>query len=381
MSFWIALVEPGAYILAAINREGVVLWARCTTGRGHLLAILLPITSVVACQDAIAPPRQASPAEATTAETPEIDATFTITDLGTLAGGTNSYGEAINASGDVAGISTVAGGLQHAVIWVGTTVTDLGVPFGTQSAAFGINDGQTVVGYTTDGTTKYAVLWKNGGFTLISGPTSPQSTSASAVNNNDVVTGYFLDAGTSFHAYRYSAATGLVDIHPAGFAQSVGLGINDNGVIAGYVQLANGSTHAARWTSSNVFSDLGTLGGDIGQAEAVNSAGTIVGESEEASGKISAFTWRANTSMVGTGLGGYALGISNAGRVVGYKPLPNKSVAATGKNTTTITVLPLLPLGVNSFAVGVNTCGHIAGIADIPGGAYRAVRWTIGACD
>ncbi|MEP7347391.1 MAG: hypothetical protein ABI877_19120, partial [Gemmatimonadaceae bacterium] len=283
--------------------------------------------------------------------------------------------------GDVAGISTNSAGLQHAVLWIDSTPTDLGVPFGTQSAAFGVNNSRTVVGYSTDGISKYAAIWKNGGFTLFGGPTAPHSASASAVNNSDVVTGYFLNAGTSFHAYRYSIALGHVDLHPPGYEHSVGLGIADDGVIAGYVQLANGVTHAARWSSTNVFTDLGTLGGNVGQAEAVNSLGTIVGESEDASGKISPFTWRSGTGIVGTGLKGFALGISDAGRVVGYRDLPTKSLAATGKSTSAITMLPSLQGGKNSFATGVNTCGHIAGIADVPGGAFRAVRWTIASCD
>lgn len=349
----------------------------------HRISHALLLTAMVgACRDAVAPNAPSAAINGgLAAESENISAAFTIEDLGTLPGGTNSYGEAINLGGDIAGISTTSGGLQHAVLWIGATPTDLGVPFGTQSAAFGVNDSRTVVGYTTDGTTKYGALWKNGGVTLIGGPTAPHTASASAINNSDVVTGYYLNAGTSFHAYRYSAPSGLVDLHPLGYTNSVGLGISDNGVIVGYVQLTDGTTHAARWASNDIFTDLGTLGGTIGQAEAVNSAGTVVGESEDASGKISPFSWRTNAHMVGTGLSGFALGISDAGRAVGYRALPTKNIAATSKNTTSLTTLAQLPGGTNSYAVGVNRCGHVAGIADKTGGAFRAVRWTIASCD
>lgn len=297
--------------------------------RAGQLTVGLFIMLLSACLDATSPLPPAA-AEAGASVSPNAAPSFSIQDLGTLPGGTNSYGEAINAGGDVAGIGITSGGFQHAVLWIGTTPTDLGVPFGTQSAAFGVNDSRSVVGYTTDGVTKYGFIWQSGVFTLIAGPSGPQTASARAVNNSNVVTGYYLSAGTSFHAYRYTTTGGLVDLHPLGYAASAGLGISDNGVVVGYVQLANGDTHAARWSSSNVFSDLGTLGGTIGQAEGVNSAGTVVGESTDAAGKVTPFTWRTATGMVGTGLTGFALGISDAGRIVGYKVTANKEHCGDG---------------------------------------------------
>jgi probable HAF family extracellular repeat protein len=50
---------------------------------------------------------------------------FRLTDLGTL-GGTSSQGVALNASGQVTGSSTTAGGETHAFLWDGTRMVDLG---------------------------------------------------------------------------------------------------------------------------------------------------------------------------------------------------------------------------------------------------------------
>ena len=50
---------------------------------------------------------------------------FRITDLGTL-GGTFSSGIALNASGQVTGVSATAGGATHAFLWDGTAMRDLG---------------------------------------------------------------------------------------------------------------------------------------------------------------------------------------------------------------------------------------------------------------
>ena len=46
-------------------------------------------------------------------------------DLGTL-GGSDSFGVAINASGQVTGHADTAGGAAHAFLWDGTTMLDLG---------------------------------------------------------------------------------------------------------------------------------------------------------------------------------------------------------------------------------------------------------------
>ena len=72
----------------------------------------------------------------------------TMQDLGTL-GGPSSEGVAINASGQVTGrAATVA--TTHAFLWNGTTMQDLGVPDGLVSGftiGRGINDAGQVTGY------------------------------------------------------------------------------------------------------------------------------------------------------------------------------------------------------------------------------------------
>ena len=68
-------------------------------------------------------------------------------DLGTLAGGTNSYGMAVNSSGSVAGSSTVAGGATHAFLRNGGAMQDLGTLAGyANSGAYGMNSQGWAVG-------------------------------------------------------------------------------------------------------------------------------------------------------------------------------------------------------------------------------------------
>src|SRR5690349_19572326 len=63
-----------------------------------------------------------------------------ITNLGTLAGGTQSFAYALNDAAQVVGASNGAGTPLHAARFSGGTVTDLtGLVGGTISSAYGIN--------------------------------------------------------------------------------------------------------------------------------------------------------------------------------------------------------------------------------------------------
>jgi probable HAF family extracellular repeat protein len=87
----------------------------------------------------------------------------TMTNLGTLGGETvipDHRAEAINASGDVCGRSYTAGAAKRAFFWDGS-MTDLGVlTGGTESWAFGLNESQVVVGTSNvTGGAYHAFVW------------------------------------------------------------------------------------------------------------------------------------------------------------------------------------------------------------------------------
>src|SRR5438105_847117 len=75
-----------------------------------------------------------------------VPSTYSVTNLGTLGGGYASA-SAVNASGQVAGLSSLASGDTHAVLWQGGVATDLGTLGGTYSEALGINASGQVAGY------------------------------------------------------------------------------------------------------------------------------------------------------------------------------------------------------------------------------------------
>src|SRR6202040_1727502 len=73
---------------------------------------------------------------------------YSVTDLGTLPGGTFSQATFLNNNGLVTGISTTADGNQHAVLWQKGSIVDLAkhLPAGSNSGAFAVNEsGQVLI--------------------------------------------------------------------------------------------------------------------------------------------------------------------------------------------------------------------------------------------
>jgi uncharacterized membrane protein len=89
------------------------------------------------------------------------------TNLGTL-GGISSYGYAINASGQVAGWSYAPGSNSYAVVWTGTTPTILPYTQGAATYAYGINAAGQVAGVSYLGGINTAVVWNGATATYLS---------------------------------------------------------------------------------------------------------------------------------------------------------------------------------------------------------------------
>ena len=83
-------------------------------------------------------------------------------DLGTL-GSSISAASGINASGQVAGTSKIAGDrINHACLWEKGAITDLGTLGGANSIAWGINTAGQIVGIAATQAGSHAFLWSDG---------------------------------------------------------------------------------------------------------------------------------------------------------------------------------------------------------------------------
>ncbi len=186
---------------------------------------------------------------------------YTITDLGTLTGGDQSVGYAINASGQVTGKSTLTGSGSdtNAFLYTGGTMQNLGaIAAAPGSAGFGINASGVVTGATNvaSGAPQHAFTYDGSFHDLAPGSTS--FSTGYGINSSGWVTG-IADFGGDFQAYRYTGTT-LVSLGALGGNESVGNGINSSGHVVGTAENAQGRDTAFIYNGTSM-AGLGTLAG------------------------------------------------------------------------------------------------------------------------
>jgi probable HAF family extracellular repeat protein len=295
-------------------------------------------------------------------QTPE-PAHYTITDLGTLEGGTFSQPFFINKYGLVSGSSNLPDGNQHAVLWLEELKLDIGAPGlgGPNSIAFGDNErfqsageaetsasdpnGEDFCGFGTH-LTCLPFLWQDGG--MIQLPTFGGNNGvAMAISNWGEVAG-FAETSTpdpgcpAPQVLQFNAVVwekGVIHKLPTfgGDPDGVAQQINDNGeVVGGSGTCATFNAnflynlvpvHALLWEKGKA-TDLGNLGGQTGQAGGniaydINNQGQVVGNSDlKGDATFHAFLWTWKTGMqdlhtLSGDVASTSISINDAGSVVG----------------------------------------------------------------
>ena len=288
---------------------------------------------------------------------------YTVTDLGTLEGGTFSQPFSINRYGLVSGSSTLPDGTQHAALWLEELNVDIGVPGlgGPNSIAFGDNErfqsageaetstpdpkGEDFCGFATH-LTCLPFLWQDGG--MIQLPTlGGNNGTAMAISNRGEVAGFAENstpdpgcpAPQVLHFKPVVWEKGVIHKLPTfgGDPDGVAQEINDKGEVVGgsgtcatfnpnlFFNLV--PVHALLWEKGKA-TDLGNLGGKTGQAGGnialdINIQGQVVGNSDlPGDTTFHAFLWTRRTGMqdLGTLSGDVAslsISINDGGSVVG----------------------------------------------------------------
>jgi probable HAF family extracellular repeat protein len=206
-------------------------------------------------------------------------------DIGSL-GGHDTQPVAVNASGQVVGYSSTAGGTTHAFSWtqVGGMV-DLGTLGGVSgSVGRGINDlGQVVGDASTASGEWHAFLWTQAGGMVDLGTLGGQWASVTGINNSGQVVGQSYIAGNGLsgtHPFSWTSAGGMRDLGTLGGVSGYPNDVNASGQVAGRTLLAgNTDFHAFSWTQAGGMVDLGALGGRFSEAMSVNASGQVVGYS------------------------------------------------------------------------------------------------------
>ncbi len=218
----------------------------------------------------------------------------TMQDLGTLTGGGQSEGYAINSSGEIAGNSDSPYGNTQAFLWNGSSMQDLGGLGGPHDAsqAGGINDAGDVTGDScldTQCSTIQAFIWNGSTMSSIGALTSGTGSYAkgTAINNSGEVAGYSASSGAGYHGFFWNG-TSMTDMGTLGGSNSYALGINNLGDAVGYSQAVDGSNEAFYWNGTSMVNLNSMLApGEnwyIISANAINDAGDIVGYGIPATG-------------------------------------------------------------------------------------------------
>jgi probable HAF family extracellular repeat protein len=202
---------------------------------------------------------------------------YTITDLGTLPGGTETYVASINNSGQAVGEVYSAGNdTANAVLFSNGTVTSLG-----NGMAFGINNVGQAVGqaYYTSTASTQATLFYNGQNTNLGTLHGYAFSVANSINDLGQAVGTAISTNSHYtQAVLFSngIATAL-GILPGGHA-SYAYSINNSGQAVGYstTSIYDGPSYATLYSNGQI-TNLGGLGGSQSAAYSINNSGQAVG--------------------------------------------------------------------------------------------------------
>ncbi len=189
----------------------------------------------------------------------------------------------------------------------GQTITPIGhLPGGAQSWAFALSsDGSTAAGVSDSSNGSRAIRWSAAGglqdLGTMSGGTV--STGQGVSGNGLVVVGYGTATSGADRAFRWAAPVGpMLNLGVLSAASDVVAAqgaSTDGSVVVGYVTLDTGINRAFRWTSAGGMVDIGTLAGHTqAVAMAVNADGSVIAGYCLRPGHSTAFRWTATGGMV-----------------------------------------------------------------------------------
>jgi len=285
-----------------------------------------------------------------------------------LLGGAGSSATAINSAGQITGSDFFGTSVAHALVWSGSSATDIGTS-GNASLGYAINDLGQVAGSQDSNGNSLATKW-NGAQPATLPTLGTNNTQAFGINSAGTVVGYAVGTNQVQQAVAWNG-THVASLSSLGGLSSAAYAINTAGTVAGYSSFNNGNQHAVSWSSSGAITDLGTVGGTQSGANAINDAGVVAGFATTVDEASHAVLWKggAVTDLGTAGMvGAVALGLNNVGQTVGFAYV-DESHAILWNGGTAIDLNNYLSASlvkqgwVLEEATGINDKGQIVGDA------------------
>jgi probable HAF family extracellular repeat protein len=223
----------------------------------------------------------------------------------------NAIGASINGKGQVAFTDEVSSAVTRAKFYDGKSVRDIGTLGGPSASASDVNDLGQVTGsanVNADGSISHAYRWSRATGMVDLAPGAPGNSNGNAINNKGQVAGSVRLPSHIFHGFVWTPRTAPLDIGALGPSLSSSASvINDAGMVAGFAESGSGgpfSQVSIRWTKAGGLHTIGTLPSEFTFSTDINAAGHIVGESPfPPGGESHAFLWtqRGGLHDLGTG--------------------------------------------------------------------------------
>jgi len=346
------------------------------------------------------------------------------TDLGTLPHGVNSATAWVSSNGLIAGTSQngetdpLAPGtptnfpVNHAVMWRDGKIIDLGtLPGGYESIGQAVNSRGQVVGFATNTVPDNysfiqtsaifnrfepypypyqdrAFLWQDGVMTDLGTLGNGTDAWATAINDQGQVIGFSYTNQTPNQVTNPCAFGGaliptqdpflwengtMIDLGTLGGVCGFPFGLDNYGRVVGTSDLAGDQVqHPFLWTKAKGMQDLGSLGGSA-VATMINDSGEVVGQSSLENSEFHAFLWNGKMHDLGAINGcASAFAINSSGQVVGNWGSNGCNQGAflweNGGPMVDLATLVSPPTDITLGAVNINDRGEIAGHGQEPSG-------------
>lgn len=200
----------------------------------------------------------------------------------TVIGGAGSEAYNLNNLGQVVGRIDAGGGVRHAFLHNGSTLSDLGALASGSSGAYGINDSGVVVGSYDEGAASRVFVYSGG---ILSTLALPDGSHARGINDAGTIVGTAMlpdgtgDSASRAFIYDNGVFTNL-GLLPANLDEaSYGSAINNAGKVVGMGQGGGPNRPSYPFLyADGVMQNLGNFGGIFSNAASINDHDQIVGQ-------------------------------------------------------------------------------------------------------